>query len=326
MTQSDTPKVRLESGARAALEEHCFSRVDVEVGGFLLGTIDGVDVRVTAAHPALAAESAQTHLTITHEAWDEILGSLDSRYPGLVIVGWYHSHPGFGIFLSDYDIFIQHNFFSAPGQFALVVDPLIGRYGMFTATSDTATLFDDGDTGLPAVAAGDGGSASEARVAMLTQQPSRRRSRALPVVITAIIVAVLVGAAAWIIGTMQGSDAARTTAAEQIQRLQEQLDAALTPSLAPSPEPSVVAPSPEPSTAPSPSVPAGPTPGQQVSVQATVLVRPGDSWWLIAQRYLGAGTRYQEVIDANPGVRSLEPGMSINVPILGTLTQGQASQ
>ena len=326
MTKPETPRVRLEPGARAAVEEHCFSRVDVEVGGFLLGSIAGLDVTVSAAHPALAAESAQTHLTITHEAWDEILGSLDSRYPGMVIVGWYHSHPGFGIFLSDYDIFIQHNFFSAPGQFALVIDPLIGRYGMFTATADKAELFDEGSTQLPAVASGDSESASEARVAMLTQQRPRRRSRVLPAVITAVIVAVLVGSGAWFIGSVQGSEAARTTAAEQIRRLQEQLDAVLTPSPTASPEPSAAAPSPEPTAAPSPSVVPGPTPGQQVSVQATVVVRAGDSWWLLAQRYLGSGTRFQEVIDANPGVASLEPGMTISVPMSGTLTQSATSQ
>ena len=326
MTKSETPRVRLEPAARAAVEEHCFSRVDVEVGGFLLGSIAGLDVTVSAAHPALAAESAQTHLTITHEAWDEILGSLDSRYPGMVIVGWYHSHPGFGIFLSDYDIFIQHNFFSAPGQFALVIDPLIGRYGMFTATADKAELFDEGSTQLPAVASGDSESASEARVAMLTQQRPRRRSRVLPAVITAVIVAVLVGSGAWFIGSVQGSEAARTTAAEQIRRLQEQLDAVLTPSPTASPEPSAAAPSPEPTAAPSPSVVPGPTPGQQVSVQATVVVRAGDSWWLLAQRYLGSGTRFQEVIDANPGVASLEPGMTISVPMSGTLTQSATSQ
>lgn len=48
---------------------------------------------------------------------------LDRDHPDLQIVGWYHSHPGHGIFLSSYDQFIHENFFSAPGMVALVVDP-----------------------------------------------------------------------------------------------------------------------------------------------------------------------------------------------------------
>ncbi len=47
------------------------------------------------------------------------------------IVGWYHSHPDFGIFLSERDCFIHEHFFSAPGQVAYVVDPVRGLEGMF---------------------------------------------------------------------------------------------------------------------------------------------------------------------------------------------------
>src|SRR5207244_1370502 len=47
------------------------------------------------------------------------------------IVGWYHSHPDFGIFLSDRDCFIHENFFSGPGQVAYVFDPVRDLEGMF---------------------------------------------------------------------------------------------------------------------------------------------------------------------------------------------------
>jgi hypothetical protein len=50
--------VRLSSDAQRVVEEHSFSRIDVEVGGFLLGRIQGNDTEIVSAKPALTAESA----------------------------------------------------------------------------------------------------------------------------------------------------------------------------------------------------------------------------------------------------------------------------
>ena len=47
------------------------------------------------------------------------------------MVGWYHSHPRFGIFLSQYDVFIHSNFFAEQWQVAYVVDPVSGNSGIF---------------------------------------------------------------------------------------------------------------------------------------------------------------------------------------------------
>ena len=47
------------------------------------------------------------------------------------MIGWYHTHPGFGIFLSDMDVFICDNFFNLPWQVAFVYDPLGGDEGNF---------------------------------------------------------------------------------------------------------------------------------------------------------------------------------------------------
>jgi proteasome lid subunit RPN8/RPN11 len=48
-----------------------------------------------------------------------------------VIVGWYHTHPGFGIFLSGMDQFIHQNFFIQLWHVALVLDPVARRSGFF---------------------------------------------------------------------------------------------------------------------------------------------------------------------------------------------------
>jgi hypothetical protein len=81
--------------------------------------------------PALEAEGDLTSLTFTHEAWGVIHGVMEKRYPGRAIVGWYHSHPGHGIFLSDHDLFIHQNFFADETSIAFVVDPIRGEEGVF---------------------------------------------------------------------------------------------------------------------------------------------------------------------------------------------------
>ena len=56
---------------------------------------------------------------------------MDKDHPDARIVGWYHTHPGFGIFLSGMDLFIQDNFFNLPWQVAFVYDPTSEEEGLF---------------------------------------------------------------------------------------------------------------------------------------------------------------------------------------------------
>jgi hypothetical protein len=70
-------------------------------------------------------------VTFTHQTWAKINAEMDTKFDHLKIVGWYHTHPDFGIFLSDRDRFIQEHFFSGPGQFAHVIDPLRRTEGVF---------------------------------------------------------------------------------------------------------------------------------------------------------------------------------------------------
>jgi hypothetical protein len=70
-------------------------------------------------------------VTFTQEAWVRIHEEKDRKYSGQAIVGWYHSHPGFGVFLSDHDLFIHKHFFSDPGNLAWVYDPHSDEEGCF---------------------------------------------------------------------------------------------------------------------------------------------------------------------------------------------------
>jgi len=50
----------------------------------------------------------------------------------LRIVGWWHSHPNFGCFLSPSDLHTQEYFFPESYQVALVIDPIRDEYKFFT--------------------------------------------------------------------------------------------------------------------------------------------------------------------------------------------------
>ncbi len=111
----------------------------IEVGGFLLGgwhTWRGHPyVDVTTPVPALKAQGGEAHLKFTNEVQREFHAVAARRYPGLAVVGWYHTHPGYGVFLSEHDLFIQRGFFREPHHVAVVIDPRqhspLDRVGVF---------------------------------------------------------------------------------------------------------------------------------------------------------------------------------------------------
>jgi proteasome lid subunit RPN8/RPN11 len=118
----------------ATIYAHVFGSADREVGGVLIGRTpaDGSLPLVTGAIPAISADEQKATLTFTQEAWAHVHHVLESEFPDdEQIVGWYHSHPSFGIFLSGHDLFIHENFFNAPSQVAVVVDPIGCREGAF---------------------------------------------------------------------------------------------------------------------------------------------------------------------------------------------------
>lgn len=124
----------LQAVSDAVIYPHVFDNSDREVGGVLIGrtAADGGLPLLTGAIPAISADEQRATLTFTQEAWAHVHRVLESEFPpDEQIVGWYHSHPGFGIFLSGHDLFIHENFFSAPSQIAVVVDPHTQTEGVF---------------------------------------------------------------------------------------------------------------------------------------------------------------------------------------------------
>ena len=115
------------------IENHCFSETRTEVGGFLVGTISGTNLEVTHVLRAKHTVAQMTQLTFTHKTWDTVFAELSKIDKDAKLIGWYHSHPNFGVFLSDHDKFIQSQFFGNDGQITIVVDPIRGRSGWFVS-------------------------------------------------------------------------------------------------------------------------------------------------------------------------------------------------
>jgi len=132
---ASAPAVFILETALSAVNQHAAAEPEHEIGGVLVGTVIDGDrpvVLVEAAIRGHAMAHARGSVTFTHETWNEINVIKDNQYPDLKIVGWYHSHPGFGLFLSGHDLFIHRNFFTAPWQVAVVADPVAKSWGCFT--------------------------------------------------------------------------------------------------------------------------------------------------------------------------------------------------
>ncbi|MEN1759917.1 LysM peptidoglycan-binding domain-containing protein [Anoxynatronum sibiricum] len=145
-------RISLDPQVYQQIHDYASSDTGKELGGILLGipqeTEEQVILDVTAMLKAKKTAANKTSLTFTHETWDQIHHEKEILYPDLKIVGWFHTHPGFGIFLSAYDLFIQQNFFNLPWQVAYVVDPVKHEQGFFAweGSEIKAAIYRLGDT------------------------------------------------------------------------------------------------------------------------------------------------------------------------------------
>ena len=125
------------------IEDHCFTETQIEVGGFLVGYLEGETAHVTNVFPAKHSVGGPTQLTFTHDSWNAIYEQLEKEPEGTSLIGWFHSHPNFGVFLSDHDKFIQANFFKQDGQITIVVDPIRGRRGWFFSSAGKIEKYEE---------------------------------------------------------------------------------------------------------------------------------------------------------------------------------------
>jgi proteasome lid subunit RPN8/RPN11 len=303
--------VRESLAVLETIETHAFSDVKREVGGILIGTFDDDAANVSAALPALKATGSQTNVTFTHEVWDEVLAVIERDHPGERIVGWYHTHPGFGLFLSEYDTFIHKNFFSDPRMLALVIDPVAGNLGWFVWRDNEVVLDSTAPTTTPAL-----GRREESPAG--TQEGAGSVLRRYALVASAVILGAGIGG--YVLGQQQQQGSSATSLSQQLNRAKSDGGVARAQAAAAEQDASRLR---------SRLQDARRRGHSSVDGSGTTAiayrVRAGDTLWSIAESLYGDAAMYTHILRADAEVTAdgLRVGQVLRIPGVNTLGPGR---
>lgn len=138
-TRSGDCDIVFYQSAYLSIVQHLAEDTTREHGGLLLGYLShSADaspstLNITRSLRAQFTNGTRTSLTFTEETWllfQQQTDELEKLGAELQRLGWYHSHPGLGIFLSPWDLDVCTNF-TRPHHVALVVDPIADLGGFF---------------------------------------------------------------------------------------------------------------------------------------------------------------------------------------------------
>jgi proteasome lid subunit RPN8/RPN11 len=116
---------------------------NMEIGGFLLGYFSDSEyheVKVEQYLPINNQSYSEFQLEFNNSSWAELEKTLSQKK--IKLVGWFHTHPGHGLFLSRPDINIVQYFFNKSYHVALEIDPVLRAanpnldFGVFSKKSD----------------------------------------------------------------------------------------------------------------------------------------------------------------------------------------------
>jgi proteasome lid subunit RPN8/RPN11 len=140
-------------------------RRENERGGVLLGNlyydeVEGQKITYTAITDIMPAEEAQagsTHVEfdggMLKRVMEEASDYIQKTGQNARIVGWYHTHPGFGVFMSGTDQNTQRQIYGTDWHIAIVFDPIRRDYGIFygkdSAPATGWVIFDLAAEGFP---------------------------------------------------------------------------------------------------------------------------------------------------------------------------------
>lgn len=111
-----------------------FGRIQKEAMGFMLGDVcESERRRFTVVRDIVtgALLSSADRVRFDNESYHELFSELDSSGFDYIIVGWYHSHPGYSCFMSPIDINTQATSFDQSYHSAVVIDPILKEIGAF---------------------------------------------------------------------------------------------------------------------------------------------------------------------------------------------------
>lgn len=117
--------VRISAVALVKMVMHARSGGDIEIMGLMLGYVDHETFVITDSL-RLPVEGTETRVNAQSDADEYLVKFLErSREAGQLenVVGWYHSHPGYGCWLSGIDVLTQETQQMTDPFLAVVIDP-----------------------------------------------------------------------------------------------------------------------------------------------------------------------------------------------------------
>lgn len=135
--RATSAKIFIDERIINLIQYHATSNKAVEVAGVLLGNYvqdkeNTFSVFITDVIAAEQVVSSQTSVEVTAEAWASIWKQIDKRFPDQrIIIGWYHSHPNMGVYLSNSDILTHTKHFPQKWLVAFVIDQIRNEWGLF---------------------------------------------------------------------------------------------------------------------------------------------------------------------------------------------------
>lgn len=308
------PRLVFREEVMLALDQFSHLNSQGEHGGFLIGksqqlkTAEEYEIIVERFVP-IPQRSDATRLVVRPDHYKTVELALK---PGEEIVGWAHTHPGFGVFLSDFDKEQHQRYFPSPWQIAYVMDNQAHERAVYRVVNDQWERL-GGYYVLRDMAQNEVGIAVSSR--------AKRRHR----LVTAIFVLLLLGA-----GAALGYPIARDMFVKlwPANQAVSQLDpeAELQTDMAGT----AIQPELEGDSASDSSPPVPPEPSQPQSEAGAVTIAPpstvpryveyvvqtGDTLWSIAGKLWGDSSLYRIIAEengiSNPG--SLRVGSVLRVP------------
>lgn len=136
-TNSELPRVVISAACWRAMRDDV-DQSSEERGGLLLGRAYGrAGAEVIVAEHSVASrafDSTGVSLRMESGIWELARPLLKD---GMIVVGWYHSHPNLGAFFSETDRATQRNFFRNAFNLGLVIDPVRGELCAFVGPDST---------------------------------------------------------------------------------------------------------------------------------------------------------------------------------------------
>ncbi|MGQ9582313.1 MAG: Mov34/MPN/PAD-1 family protein [Thermoplasmatota archaeon] len=116
-----------------------FAKRHLEALGYLVGDYCRWKNReYTIVEDAVTSDLETTSVSVHFQAFEKAFDKLDRIDFDYVIVGWYHSHPGHGCFMSQTDISTQKRMFNKPFHIAAVIDPINKEFKVYKMSGNVA--------------------------------------------------------------------------------------------------------------------------------------------------------------------------------------------